>query len=101
MNICRQCFREKATDIGFNKVCFDTTRTQTTTTEYEKASGPSNILTTHTTVPLSSYLLVSFLDPFVFHDFHYVLGARYQPWEEKGDPTYLSFPDGVDGIKGK
>jgi hypothetical protein len=24
MNICRQCFREKAQDIGFNKVRFDT-----------------------------------------------------------------------------
>lgn len=22
MNICRQCFREKSTDIGFNKVRF-------------------------------------------------------------------------------
>lgn len=23
LNICRQCFREKSTDIGFVKVCFD------------------------------------------------------------------------------
>lgn len=36
-----------------------------------------------TTVPLNPFLLVSFLDPFVFHDFRYVLGAWYQLWEEK------------------
>lgn len=84
MNICRQCFREKATDIGFNKVRFDTTRTQNDNNRNShKAPGPSNILTTRTTVPLSSFPLVSFLDPFVFHDFRYVLGAWYQPWEEK------------------
>jgi len=45
MNICRQCFREKAQDIGFNKVRFDTISLRapkwTTTETRKKHPGPS------------------------------------------------------------
>jgi hypothetical protein len=45
MNICRQCFREKSTDIGFNKVRFLTfrytdSRTPGTSTIFMAALGP-------------------------------------------------------------
>lgn len=35
MNICRQCFREKSTDIGFNKVRFALSRPPTRDSKME------------------------------------------------------------------
>ena len=34
LNICRQCFREKSTDIGFTKVCWDWLRSARPDTDF-------------------------------------------------------------------
>lgn len=38
LNLCRQCFREKAKDIGFNKVSFESNNIHTTRSTLDPAS---------------------------------------------------------------
>lgn len=95
MNICRQCFREKATDIGFNKVGFFLLsvycvalgafpRNTAHSTFQGKHRSFSTETNTSTTVPLN-YSLIS-LSLFT-NSFRHVLGAPvFKPtlWEEPG-----------------
>ncbi|KAJ5476761.1 hypothetical protein N7475_002490 [Penicillium sp. IBT 31633x] len=50
MNICRQCFREKSTDIGFNKVRFHSSLDNATQLN-------SNIAQTHSTTCISNPII--------------------------------------------
>ena len=115
MNICRQCFREKSQDIGFNKVGFyirisirisipelwnTVWRTSTTVPLRYETGTPLS--------PFFSFCLFSIHSSsrYVFSDFT-LLGAwwsKKKPWEEKADsdlkPEVLSSKWQTDGRGG-
>lgn len=74
MNICRQCFREKSTDIGFNKVGFLPFHYIRTHQYRNRGTQESDAYFFQFTVPLKYqpehrcllFFFLPFLDPFVF-----------------------------------
>lgn len=103
MNICRQCFREKSQDIGFNKVGF--------LFDYIRMASMSNLWDTKTDgvfffqpttvplryepgTPLSPFFLFAFSRPIRLHDMYFPISrcsalgeAKKSTWEEKRIPN--------------